>query len=858
MINATSKKSLYSDPTKKPPLIAPDFGGVPQELKLAHRWVLWKLESRDGKWTKVPYQPTGKPASSTDEKTWRTFDTVRTAYKKGGFDGIGFVLGDVWAGIDLDDVRDPATGEITVAWAREMIAATGRPADVSPSGTGVKLIGKGKWAAQWHRKPHPSGSGEIEVYDAGRYFTVTGVWLPPQTGGGRVQPTLDIQSTLDSLAALFNTRKAEGPKPPLGAARSPRPDDAELIRKAAAAKNGANFARLWAGDTSDHGGDESRADLALCGALAFWVGPDPARVDGLFRQSGLMRPKWDEPRGETTYGAMTIAKAMAGRTEFHDPTRAGKSARAESRPSSAVSGGQASGERTTAEGSTGDSGDRFRDSIGKWNPPALLPTMPPVPAFPVDLFPAKIADYWRAAAESASLPVDYVAVPALPLLGAAVGRSIAAEVKRTHREPPLLWCGLVSPPGTTKTAALKFAKGPLPLFAKEWAAEFFKRMETYRAAYLKYERDLKEWRKKAAGKPPDEPKQPTLRQAVLDNFTVESLPRVLAVNLRGIGIAKDELSALVDALNQYKSGRGDDKQNLLSMWAGAEITVNRESDRKAGIPPLHIEASFLAVSGMMTPDSLSAFRGDVVRGESNNDGWADRFLLSFPDPPPMTGETWRTVPVALESGYAEVFRELLSWQLEPVLNADGEEISSQPRYVPFDATAVAAWEQFTGDVASRANALDPFDPYRGVLSKSRNHTLRLSALMHALRRACGELPEDAIIDGETVRRASAVMGYFDAHGRRCLGYGWMDHAHRVARRLLDWLSREPERTVFTRTEAYTRLKDAKDVRASERLDPVFRLLVDLDYIRPLTQTGHRPGPVPEAYSVNPLWCRSPP
>ena len=66
----------------------------------------------------------------------------------------------------------------------------------------------------------------------------------------------------------------------------------EVIRKALSASNGERFSRLWYGDTSGYG-SHSEADLALCGMLAFWTGGDAARIDTLFRQSGLYREKWD-------------------------------------------------------------------------------------------------------------------------------------------------------------------------------------------------------------------------------------------------------------------------------------------------------------------------------------------------------------------------------------------------------------------------------------------------------------------------------------------------------------------------------------------------------------------------------------
>jgi hypothetical protein len=82
-----------------------------------------------------------------------------------------------------------------------------------------------------------------------------------------------------------------------------------VIRMARLARNGAAFARLFDhGDLTDHQGDPSRADMALCNFLAFWGGRD--QIDRIFRRSALMRDKWDEKRGNTTYGAFTIAKVI--------------------------------------------------------------------------------------------------------------------------------------------------------------------------------------------------------------------------------------------------------------------------------------------------------------------------------------------------------------------------------------------------------------------------------------------------------------------------------------------------------------------------------------------------------------------
>jgi len=66
---------------------------------------------------------------------------------------------------------------------------------------------------------------------------------------------------------------------------------------------------------------QSEADMALCCLLAFWTGGDRTQMDHLFRQSGLLREKWDEVHyaDGSTYGEKTIERAIATTSEFYDP-----------------------------------------------------------------------------------------------------------------------------------------------------------------------------------------------------------------------------------------------------------------------------------------------------------------------------------------------------------------------------------------------------------------------------------------------------------------------------------------------------------------------------------------------------------
>src|SRR5690606_39124798 len=100
----------------------------------------------------------------------------------------------------------------------------------------------------------------------------------------------------EEVAALYAELFADEPEPqsePLATGPGFSGSDYELIERAKRSDNGSKFARLWEGDVTIFDGDHSRADMSLCTMLAFWTGRDAARIDRIFRQSGLMRPKWD-------------------------------------------------------------------------------------------------------------------------------------------------------------------------------------------------------------------------------------------------------------------------------------------------------------------------------------------------------------------------------------------------------------------------------------------------------------------------------------------------------------------------------------------------------------------------------------
>lgn len=287
---------------------------VPEALLGYEQWLCWRAEERDGKATKIPIDPaTGEFASTTDPETWASFETAREQVQFGTEDGLGFVFtdDDPIVGIDLDECRDPETGT-SKAWARDVIETLDSYTEVSPSGTGFHVLVEGDLPTGRNRK------GDIELYETARFFTFT---------ADHVEGTpTDLRERTDALEAIYEeylvpneAADRSEPEPEDGAAREL--DDDELLQKAKEAANGEKFARLWRGDTSGYE-SHSEADMALCSMLAFWMGGDSGRMDQLFRDSGLMREKWDEQHfaDGSTYGEKTIERAIAGTSEFYEPS----------------------------------------------------------------------------------------------------------------------------------------------------------------------------------------------------------------------------------------------------------------------------------------------------------------------------------------------------------------------------------------------------------------------------------------------------------------------------------------------------------------------------------------------------------
>ncbi|EEM44069.1 phage/plasmid primase, P4 family [Bacillus cereus] len=283
-----------------------NFNEIPTGLKNLPQWVLWRKEERNGKPTKIPYQANGEMAQANNRRTWSTFATAVKFYLEGDYDGIGFVFSrqDNYIGIDIDKC---AVAGKTNTFATEIIDTLDSYTEFSPSEKGIHIIIKGSLPQSVLGTGRKNTKHGLEIYSYGRFFTFT----------GNRENSNDVYDRTDELAEIFEIYFDDSD-------RQGRVNLAEFEKDEIKVSNDALWERMFRSKNGDEirslfngnlvNDDHSASDLSLMNHLAFWTGKSATRMDSMFRESGLMRDKWDVIHfsdTNETYGERTIATAIS-------------------------------------------------------------------------------------------------------------------------------------------------------------------------------------------------------------------------------------------------------------------------------------------------------------------------------------------------------------------------------------------------------------------------------------------------------------------------------------------------------------------------------------------------------------------
>jgi uncharacterized protein (DUF927 family) len=302
--------------------INPD--NIPQSLKDLKQWAVWKPIKSAGsdKPGKIPLytrinpltnEPEVCAASVKDPATWMTFDEASKMLKSSAkFKGLQFMFPCVnepdestrLVGVDLDNTLLP-DGVTIKPEILEIIDSFSSYTELSPSGQGIRIFCYGNFP--FNERVH---RGNFEIYQSAKILTVTGHKL------------VDSPGTIENAQEAVTAFRAKYFKPFPETDETNLPvtpvdfTDSELLDMLLYSKPNPKFKKLYY-DGANDGDDLSELDLSLCRFIVFFT-QKPEQIDRIFRESALMRDKWDrktgsDANGPTTYGMRTINFALKTR-----------------------------------------------------------------------------------------------------------------------------------------------------------------------------------------------------------------------------------------------------------------------------------------------------------------------------------------------------------------------------------------------------------------------------------------------------------------------------------------------------------------------------------------------------------------
>lgn len=288
---------------------------------------------------KVPKNAmTGGNASCNSPNTWATHKRAVQGLKEHPeFSGLMVALGNGLMGIDLDHVRNAKTEEVCPE-ALDIIKKFDTYTEISYSGTGFHLLVNvdtsqiqrvtlpAGYSAGW---ANPSNDGKdtgIEYYhpftyggklDGGRFFSYTENIFD---GHDEIRDcTNEVKSFMQvhkpSIVGPDEEKKENTPRnTPMKGEPAKVSDD--LLKRL---KKREKLWKLYSGDLSDYGEDDSDVDYAFAmEALKFFKG-DKDKAYDLYWSSALVREKSYTPRGATNYWGYTLDNAFNAYTQSNVP-----------------------------------------------------------------------------------------------------------------------------------------------------------------------------------------------------------------------------------------------------------------------------------------------------------------------------------------------------------------------------------------------------------------------------------------------------------------------------------------------------------------------------------------------------------
>ena len=501
---------------------------------------------------------------------------------------------------------------------------------------------------------------------------------------------------------------------------------------------------------------------------------------------GLLRAGWSVPRVERF---VEVIAEDAGDEEVADRVRVVAGTKRIIDRGGAVTGWPSLGKLIDGSGGKEKYVDRVRQllrvdntSRGTAQSRVLSTPAPSAPRlwrpFPIELLPSPIRSFVVEGSDATGVdPIMYV-LPVFSVCAAAIGTSRRARLKRTWREPSILWTVNIARSGRVKSPP--FDDAVRPLKKRESRA-----LRDHEDALLEHDRNTarweiasKEWKKSGATDdidPPAKPEKPEPSRLVTTDPTTEAIASLLARNPRGLLLARDELSGWLCSFNSYRGGRGGDVSCWLEMYRGGLLLVDRKTGEQRTI---HCDHASVCVTGTIQPQILRR----ALTQEYFDAGLSARLLMAMP---PGRPKRWTDSELSesTELVYDHIIGKLLKLQHD--VDADGRVSPIDIEFTPAARSKFIEFYNRHGRVQDETED----DRLAAAYGKLEAVAARLALVFHFIRWADDDptLTDPDRVGVTDITAAITITDWFIHETARVYDLFSEDETAVQARDLLDWV-----------------------------------------------------------------------
>ena len=435
--------------------------------------------------------------------------------------------------------------------------------------------------------------------------------------------------------------------------------------------------------------------------------------------------------------------------------------------------------------------DRVQQAQKQWHS-ANSPQVREYQPFPVELLPEPVAQYVDAHTKAIGIDPAFIAVPMLSVLAALIGQARRVQIKKTWTEPSVLWTVTVADSSSGKTPGYMAATAPVLHIEEK-----LQRIRDHK--HRQYLDNLAEWKQAKAtntdkGLPKPEPERFT-DQIAVDDVTMETLTSIHSDNWKGLLLACDELNGWLSSFNLYRSGKGRDVENWLSLNTGGRILYNRKTDSSR----IFIPSTAVSVCGGIQPAVAAR---TLYTPEFIANGLAARILSARP---PSKVVRWTETEVPEETTQTMNTLAGKLWALR------GTELSGAEQYIPlpFATDAKAEFIEYYQQSADAAEQMEP--DQRNLSLKLRPAAARLALVFSVVQQVHTGTDATGPVDLPSIRAGIQLAQWFLLELERNYIAGMCEHKTNTLQAHAAWIKEHNPGGIDARTlQQYRRGLDSAD------------------------------------------------